>query len=69
MLLSYHCSSPEHIIHKCLLIKLERKHTVKWQGGDSVKEGILDPSSNGQHTKEPPDRGSQGIKPLQQTPF
>ena len=47
----------------------EGKYTVKWQGGDGIKEGSLDPSDNSQHTKEPPDRGSQGIKPPQQTPF
>ena len=47
----------------------ERKTAVKWQGGNCVKEGSLDPSNNSYHTKEPPDGGSQGIKPPQQTPF
>ena len=47
----------------------EGKYTVKWQGGDGIEEGSLDPSNNSQHIKEPPDRGSQGIKPPQQTPF
>ena len=42
---------------------------VKWQGGDSIKEGSLDPSNNSQCVKEPPDRGSQGIKLPQQTSF
>ena len=65
----YHCSNLEHFIHNCLLIKTEGKHTVKWQGGDGIEEGSPDPSGNSQHTKEPPDRGSQGIKPPQQTPF
>ena len=45
------------------------KCTVKWQGGDSIKEGSPDLSGNSQHTKEPPDRGSHGKKPPQQTPF
>ena len=41
---------------------------VKWQGGDSVKERSPDPSNNSQHTEDPPDGGSQGIKPPQQAP-
>ena len=45
------------------------KETVKWQGGDGIKEGSPDPSDNSQCIKEPPDRGSQGIKSSQQTPF
>ena len=66
----YHCSSldlfyPYLSTHK----DFEGKYTVKWQGGDSIEERILDPSDNSQHTKEPPDRGSQGIKPPQQNPI
>ena len=45
------------------------KYTVKWQEGDGNKEGSPDPSDNSQCIKEPPARGSQGIKPPQQTPF
>ena len=45
------------------------KLTVKWEGGDGIKEWSPDPSGNGQHTEEPPDGGSQGVKPPQQTPF
>ena len=45
------------------------KYTVKWQGWDSIEEGSPDPSNNSQHTKEPPDGGSQAVKPPQQTPF
>ena len=33
----------------------EGKYTVKWQGGDGIKEGSPDPSSNSQHIDEPPD--------------
>ena len=47
----------------------EGKHTVKWQGGDGIKEGSLDPSGNSYHIEEPRDGGSQAIKPPQQTPF
>ena len=36
---------------------------------DGIKEGSPDPSDNSQCIKEPPDRGSQDIKPPQQTPF
>ena len=39
----YHCSSPEHFIHDCLLVRASREYTVKLQGGDSIKEGSLDP--------------------------
>ena len=48
---------------------LREKATVKWQGGDGIKEGSLDPSDNSYHTKESPNGGSQGIEPPQQTPF
>ena len=57
----YHCSSPEHFICN----DFEGKCTVKWQGGDSIEEGSPDPSGNSQHTKEPPDRGFQSVKPPQ----
>ena len=35
----YHCSSLEHFICNCPL----GKETVKWQGGDGIKEGSPDP--------------------------
>ena len=66
----YHCSSPEHFICNCLLIKTMRENAqFKRQGGDGIEEGSPDPSNNSQHTKELPDGGSQGIKSPQQTPF
>ena len=34
------------------------KETVKWEGGDSVHEGSLDPSDNSQSHEEPPNGGS-----------
>ena len=34
-----------------------------------MEEGSPDPSNNSQHTEEPQDRGFQGVKPPQQTPF
>ena len=47
----------------------QRKETVKWEGGDGVNEGSPGPSGNDKHHKEPPDRGSQGIKTTLHTPF
>ena len=63
----YPCSSTENFICNCLLIKTEGKHTVKQQGGTALKKGAQTPPGNSQHTEEPPDRGSKGIKPSQQT--
>ena len=51
----YHCSSPEHFIHNCLLMNTERKTTVKWQGGDGIQEGSLYPSDNSYHAEESPE--------------
>ena len=34
----------------------------------ALKKGAWDPSDNGHHTEEPPDRGFQGVKPAQQLP-
>ena len=45
----------------------ENKELNGKEGG--IEEGSLDPSDNSQHIKEPPDGGSSGVKPPQQTPF
>ena len=66
----YHCSSLEHFICNCLLVKTSReKIIVKQQGGDGIHEGSLDPSNNSQCIKEPPEGGSQRAKTTPQTPF
>ena len=66
----YHCSSPEHLICNCLLMKTARdKKTVKWEGGDGNNEGSLGPSYNSKCHKEPPKGGSRGIETTSQTPF
>ena len=66
----YHCSSPEHFICSCLLMKSARdKKTVKWEGGDSNDEGSLDTSNHNKHHKEPPEGGSGSMKTTSQTPF
>ena len=54
----YHCSSPEHFIHNCPLMKTSRDKKVKWEGGDGINEGSPDPSDNNKCHKEPPGRGS-----------
>ena len=66
----YHYSILEHFICNCPLIKTLRENAqLNGKEGDGVKEGSLDPSGNGQYPKEPPDGGSQGVKPPPQTPF
>ena len=37
--------------------------------GDGIDEGSPDPSDNNHCIEDPPDRGSQGIKTMPQTPF
>ena len=55
----YHCSSPEHIICNCPLVKTSRdKKWLNGKEGDSNDEGSLDPSNNKKHCKESPDGGS-----------
>ena len=52
----YHCSSPEHFIHNCLLMKTARDK--KQLNG---KEGP-GPSNNNKCCKEPPEGSSGGIE-------
>ena len=63
----YHCSSSEHFIHNCSLMKTARdKKQLKWEGGDGNDEGSPDPSNHDKCHKEPPEGGSGSIKtPLQ----
>ena len=65
----YHCSSPEHFICNCLHVKTSRvkKQLNGKEGWHQWRE--LRPPNNDKCCKEPPDRGSQGIKTTQQTPF
>ena len=65
----YHCSSPEHFICNCLLVKTSReKRQVKWEEGDGVDKGSPDPSGNDKCHRAP-HRGSWGVKTSLQTPF
>ena len=50
----YHCSSPEHFIHNCLIMKTVRdKETVKWEGGDGNDEGTQAPLRTTNAIKRP----------------
>ena len=66
----YHCSSPEHFIRNCPLMKTARdKKQLYGEGGDSNDEGSLDPSNHSKHCKDPPEGGSGSVKSPLQTPF
>ena len=66
----YHCSSPEHFICNCPLVKTFReKKQLNGKEGMALMKGAQTPLATIQHYKEPPDRGSQGINLTLQTPF
>ena len=65
----YHCSSSEHFIRICLLMKTTRDKKLKWEGGHSNNEGSPDPSQGNKCHKEPLKGGSGGMKSSLQTPF
>ena len=59
----YHCSSMEHFICHCPLIKTSReKRQLNATGGDG-EEGTLDPSGNSECIKKSSEGSSQSIKP------
>ena len=66
----YHCSSLEHFIHNCPLINTLRENTqLNCKEGTALKKGAQTPPTTATTSKNPPDGGSQGITPPQQTPF
>ena len=66
----YHCSSLEHFICNCPLIKTLRENTqLNGKEERVLKKGAQTPLTTVNTSKNPPDGGSQGIKPPQQTPF
>ena len=66
----YHCSSPEHFIHNCLLMKTARdKKQLNGKEGTVTMKGAWTPPKASKHHKEPPKGGSGGIKSSLQTPF
>ena len=66
----YHCSSPEHFIRNCPLMKTARdKKQLNGKEGMAMMKGAPDPSNHNKHHKEPPEGGSRSMKPPLQTPF
>ena len=66
----YHCSSLEHFIHDCPLVKAcGSKYTFELQRGDGTREGSLGPSDESDYAQNPPGGGPQGIGWCTQTPF
>ena len=65
----YHCSSPEHFIHNCPLMKTSRyKKQLNGKDGMATMKGTWVPPTT-TNTTEPPEGGSRGIKMTLQTPF
>ena len=51
----YHCSSPEHSIHNCLLMKTTRdKKQLNGKEGMATTKGALAPPAMANATKSPP---------------
>ena len=66
----YHCSSPEHFICNCPLMKTTRdKKQLNGKEGMAMMKGALDPSNHYECHKEPPEGGSGSVKTTLQTPF
>ena len=68
----YHCSSLEHFICNCPLVKTSReKKQLNGKEGMVSMKGAWTPltTTSTADMRQPPDRGSQGVKPTPQTPF
>ena len=66
----YHCSSPEHFICNCPLMKTTRdKKQLNGKEGMVMTKGSPDPSNHNKHHKEPPEEGSGSVKSHMHTPF
>ena len=66
----YHCSSPEHFICNCLLVKTSRdKKQLNGKEGMVTMKGVQTPLTMTSAMKSPRHGGSQGIKTTLQTPF
>ena len=66
----YHCSSPEHFICNCPLMKAARdKKQLNGKEGTATVKGAQTPLKSGQCHEEPPTGGSRGIESSLQTPF
>ena len=64
----YHCSSPEHFLHDCLLVRASRENTQLNHKRGWHQRRDPRPSDKNGNAQEPPEGGPQGIKQLTQTP-
>ena len=66
----YHCSSPEHFIHNCPLMKTARdKKQLNGKEGMAMMKGSQTPPTAHKCHKDPPEGGSGSMKSPLQTPF
>ena len=66
----YHCSSSEHFIHNCPLMKTARdKKQLNGKEGMLMMKGAQTLSQGNECHTKPPKGGSGGIKSSSQTPF
>ena len=66
----YHCSSPEHFIRNCPLMKTARdKKQLNGKEGTAMMKGAWTPPKVTSAIKSPPKGGSGGMKSSLQTPF
>ena len=66
----YHCSSPEHFIHNCPLMKTAReKKQLNGKEGMVMTKGAQTPPKAANTIKSPPKGGSRGIGPSSKIPF
>ena len=66
----YHCSSTDHFICECLLVKASRSAIhLDQKEGMALEMGAQTPFSHGDQTESDPGRHAQGIANCTQTPF
>ena len=66
----YHCSSPEHFICNCPLVRPFKENTqLNCKEGTASRKGAQTPQMKNDNAQEPPGGGSQGITWPKQTPL
>ena len=66
----YHCSSLNHFICECPLVKtLRTDSNLNHKEGDGTEEGSLGPSDKSDQANNAPRGSTQGIEQCTQTPF
>ena len=66
----YHCSSPEHFIHNCLLMKVTKdKKQLNGKEGMAMVKGARTLPKPANTTKSPQQEAQRGIESSLQTPF